>query len=197
MGGMIAQELAFLKPKRVASLTLFSTAAQMVNTKGFIENLKEKLSMFVPRGIGGKIAIEKQTLFAEKWILAPDEERVWPTNGGRFASEELHKMDDPGYTMRGFYLQLLAVSSHSKSPQQLARVADDVGRERIQVIGGKLDQVMTLPLLERLVRDLGGVERGITKTVRDDVGHMMQLEGKADFNRLVETFVTRAESTRS
>ena len=193
VGGMIAQELASLEPKRVASLTLFSTAAQMVNTEGFVEDLQEKLSMFLPRGIDGKIAVEKQTLFAEEWTTAPDEKGVWPTNGDRFAAEEVHKMTDRGYTMKGFYLQLMAVSSHSKNPQQLARLGDVVGRRRIQVLGGKLDQAMTLPLLERLVNDLGREERGVTKIVRDDVGHVMQLEKRADFNSLIEAFVIRIE----
>lgn len=45
MGGMIAQELAMLIPKRIASLSLISTGAQIRNTIGFFENLYNRAMM--------------------------------------------------------------------------------------------------------------------------------------------------------
>jgi hypothetical protein len=77
------------------------------------------------------------------------------SHGDRFAAEEIYKMSDPGHIMTGFYLQLTAVNLHLKSSQQLAKMWDEVGRQRIQVLSGKLDQVVTLPLFGEAGRRLG------------------------------------------
>ena len=68
--------------------------------------------------------------------------------------------DIEGYTLRGYYLQLMAVASHSKSSKQLAEITKNIDPKRIQVIGGKIDQVMTLPSLLKLFERLGGEKGG-------------------------------------
>ncbi|EHL01815.1 hypothetical protein M7I_2168 [Glarea lozoyensis 74030] len=49
MGGMIAQELALLIPTRINSLNLISTAACIENTTSFLENLWNRINMFIPK----------------------------------------------------------------------------------------------------------------------------------------------------
>lgn len=45
MGGMIAQELAYMVPDRVCSLSLVSTASQIFRTKGILENFMNRFNM--------------------------------------------------------------------------------------------------------------------------------------------------------
>lgn len=49
MGGMIAQEFAYLVPERISSLNLISTAAYIENTTSFSENMINRITMLLPK----------------------------------------------------------------------------------------------------------------------------------------------------
>ncbi|CAF9909237.1 MAG: hypothetical protein HETSPECPRED_008888 [Heterodermia speciosa] len=143
MGGMIAQELALLVPDRIASLSLISTAARIVNTVGFVENLRSRINMFLPRAIDIQLANLKVRLFSKPWLEEPDRDGGFPTNGDRFAAQELKKRSDTeGFTRTGFICQAIAAGWHHKSAEQLNALGDAVGRDRIQVMHGTVDNML-------------------------------------------------------
>ncbi|TVY13553.1 3-oxoadipate enol-lactonase 2, partial [Lachnellula arida] len=56
MGGMIAQELGLLIPTRISSLNLISTAAAIENTTTYLENIRTRIMMFVPKTLDRAVA---------------------------------------------------------------------------------------------------------------------------------------------
>ena len=158
-----------------------STAARLVNTIGFVENLRNRINMFIPRDMDKQIEDVKWRLFGPEWLVEPDADGEFPTNGDRFAAQEVHKrLDTVAFTRKGFMLQAIAAGWHHKSPEQLAEVADSVGRERILVMHGMLDNMITFPHAEVLVRELGGIEQGVTRVTYAKSGHVLMLEQRKD-----------------
>ncbi|KAL9078843.1 MAG: hypothetical protein Q9157_002247 [Trypethelium eluteriae] len=203
MGGMIAQELACLIPSRLASLQLISTAARLVNTIGYWENLRNRINLFIPRSLDAQIASAKRNLYPETWLNRPDEEpepvvQPFPTNGDRFAAGEIRKRTSPGVMTRtGFIAQAIAAGWHHKSPAQLRKIGDEVGRERIMVLHGTEDRMITFPHGEVLLRDLGGEGQGVTKAFYQGKGHHLPAEERWEFDRRVQEMVEKTEKLGS
>ncbi|KAI9803670.1 MAG: hypothetical protein M1833_000582 [Piccolia ochrophora] len=196
MGGMIAQELATLIPDRVASLSLVSTAARLVNTGSFVEHLRNRINLFIPKSLDKQLALVKSNLFADAWLSAPDAEGGFPTNGDRFAAQEIHKRRDAqAFTRKGFILQAIATGWHHKSAAQLKELGDRVGRERIQVMHGHLDRMISFPHGEVVLADLGGPEQ-IQHHFYTDAGHVLLWEKREEFNALIEGLVDKTESLK-
>lgn len=63
----------------------------------------------------------------------------------------------------------------------------------MQVVHGDVDQMITVPHAEVLVRELGGEEGVVTRVVFEGRGHVLPMEEREEFRRLVEGFVDRAE----
>jgi pimeloyl-ACP methyl ester carboxylesterase len=188
MGGMIAQELGLLIPERICSLTLVSTAARLVNTIGFFENLRNRINLFIPRSIDEQIALAKYNCFGQDWLEKPDQEGgLFPTNGDRFAAQELRKRGDvESFTKKGFLCQAVAAGWHHKSAQQLKELGDKIGRERILVVGGNVDKMITPPHFDVLIKELGGDgPNGIRTKIWDRTGHVCPIEKKDEFNELI------------
>ncbi|KAI4191787.1 MAG: hypothetical protein LQ346_004608 [Caloplaca aetnensis] len=189
MGGMIAQELALMIPERIASLTLASTAARLVNTVGYWENLRDRINMSLDVELG---AIKART-FSQTWLEAPDDYGEFPTNGDRFSAMELAKRQDvEGFTRKGFICQALAAGWHHKSAEQLKELADKVGRQRIQVLHGTADKMITVPHGEILAKELGEDE-GVTKIIVPGRGHALHIEDMAMYHKIVEDMVEKVE----
>lgn len=198
MGGMISQELGLLIPERIASLSLVSTAAAIENTIGFIENLRNRINLFIPRSLDAQVAMIKHNLFSTEWLSRPDESEFvkerFPTNGDRIGAGEVAKrMDTMSYTKSGFISQALAAGWHHKSPEQLASLGDQVGRERIMVIHGGIDKMVTFPHAHALIKGLGGEDSGITIKLEPGQGHVIPIEMRKTFNGWVEDLVEKAE----
>jgi hypothetical protein len=95
-------------------------------------------------------------------------------------------------------LQAIAAGWHHKSPAQLAKLASSVGPQRIMVVHGSLDRMITYPhaldLLDGL-RSGGGADDGaIEEHLIQGQAHVIPIEMRADFNSWVARFVERTES---
>lgn len=208
MGGMIAQEIACLIPTRVNTLSLFSTAAYIKNTTGFFENMRQRFQMFVPKSLDRSLVDASATMFPAHWLDQPDNASVpspstpnveFPANGvyqkfatnyERWAAQELTKKTDPTqFGKKGFMLQAVAAGWHHKSAEQLQKMGDEVGRERIAVIHGDMDRMISLWHGETLMEMLKP-GKAIT---RERCGHVILMEEtqvSAPMKKLLETLMT-------
>ncbi|KAI8941240.1 hypothetical protein NX059_002473 [Plenodomus lindquistii] len=216
MGGMIAQELAYLIPNRIATLSLVSTASQVFRTSGLVENLVARAQLFLPKSLDAKISGVKYNLYTQAWLDAPDTvpcvKEPFPTNGDRFAANELWKSQHPEFVEKvPFMLQVVAAGWHHKSPEQLTQIANSVGKKRIMVVHGTADRMLTFPLGVVLWR---GLEKGEGKTGKEDWlgieeekdvweegeiekhfikggGHVLPAEMRTEFNGWLEGLIER------
>jgi pimeloyl-ACP methyl ester carboxylesterase len=211
MGGMIAQELALLIPQSIKSLCLVSTAPRIVRTVPFLQNLKERAMMFIPRDVDSELEGIAKRLFSEGFLRLPDtdpleigeplEGRAYPCNQDRVAAGELWKRRDKvGFTKQGFVFQAIAAGWHSKSKSDLRRLADGVGRGRIAIYHGTADGMLVFKHGELLNEELNdGAEVGGDKVefrVWNDAGHVLFWEKKDEFNAAVEALIEKGENMR-
>ncbi|KAI1078951.1 alpha/beta-hydrolase [Whalleya microplaca] len=201
MGGMIAQEVACLAPERISSLSLISTAAAIENTTSFAENMVNRITMLLPKSPDRSIRYAAASIFAPGYLAQPDEAEVpdeqtvprcrippggygrFGSNYERFAAQEITKQQDrDGFTKKGFLLQLVAAGWHHKSPAQLKELGDRVGRERILVLHGAEDGMISVPhgrkLIEYLQPGQGLIVEGL--------GHAPINEKTKWFNELID-----------
>ena len=137
----------------------------------------------------------KARLFSEEWLNAPDAEGHFPTNGDRFAAQEVKKRQDvDGFTRKGFLCQIVAAAYHHKSAKQLEELGDKVGRERILVVHGTIDKMVTVAHGEVLCKELGGEERGVTKVIVQNRGHGLPMEWRREFTKLIGGFVEKTQN---
>jgi pimeloyl-ACP methyl ester carboxylesterase len=204
---MIAQELALLIPKSICSLCLISTAPRIVRTVPFLENLKARAMMFIPRNVDDELDGVAHRLFADRFLELPDTEPAelgqdfvaFPCNQDRVGAGELWKrMDKDGFTKKGFMMQAVAAGWHSKSQAELKRLGNGVGRKRIAVFHGTADGMLVFKHGELLSHELNeGVEGGgdiAEFRVWEGDGHVLPWEKKDEFNAAVEALIERGES---
>lgn len=182
-------------PERIASLSLVSTAARLVNTVGYLENLRNRINMFIPRAIDVQLADIKARIFSKTWLEEPDADGGFPTNGDRFAAQELNKRQDTdGFTRKGFLCQALAAGWHYKSPQQLKILGDVIGRGRIQVLHGTVDNMITVPHAEVLAKELTGEGQEVKKTIFKGRGHVLFWEEREEFRKLITALIDKTST---
>ncbi|KAL9055583.1 MAG: hypothetical protein Q9162_003480 [Coniocarpon cinnabarinum] len=193
MGGAVAQEFAMLEPERVATLTLVSTWARLVNTVGFVENLRNRINLFIPKSIDAQLEGARERLYSREYLEGPDaleyEVEPFPTGADRFGATELWKRQRPEMFSRvGFMLQAIAAGWHYKSAEQLTDLAEKVGRKRIQVMHGSEDKMISPPHGKVLAEELNK-EAGDGKSVRylvfEGLGHSIPIEKRAEFHNLL------------
>ena len=137
-------------------------------------------------------------LFSNEWLDQPDAEGGFPTNGDRYGAQEVKKRQDTeGFTRKGFICQAIAAGWHNKSPEQIEQLGDVIGRERIQVVHGTIDNMITAAHAEMLVRDLGGEERGVTRIIFPGRGHVLPMEEREEFARLIVAMIEKTEAMRA
>ena len=90
-------------------------------------------------------------------------------------------------------MQAVAAGWHHKSAEQLRKLADEVGRERICVMHGTEDRMITYHHAEVLRRELG---EGIRFERFEGRGHVLMWEEREVFNRVVEEMVQKGEKLR-
>ncbi|KAL2755749.1 hypothetical protein ACRALDRAFT_2027434 [Sodiomyces alcalophilus JCM 7366] len=81
LGGMISQEIAYLIPDRLASLTLLCTTAGMDTSSSPLASLRERIDMLIPKPVGAAIENTARRLFTDEWLFAPDEAAELPVPG--------------------------------------------------------------------------------------------------------------------
>lgn len=198
MGGMIAQELSLLIPSHIASLVLVSTAPRLVRTVPFIENLRQRINMFIPRDIDVQLDETSHRLFSDAFLAERDTEHPehnFPTNRDRFAAGELGKrLDRDGFTRKGFMLQAIAAGWHCKTAEQIRDLGNKVGRARIAVTHGTADRMITFHHFELLRDQLGD---GPEYKVWDSKGHVLVWEEEQEFNAWLEDFFERCRKLES
>ena len=86
----------------------------------------------------------------------------------------------------------MAANWHYKSTAQLNQLGDEVGRERILVIHGTLDRMITPPHGKLLANELGGEEKGVTKCMVEGRGHGLTMEWRRPLTKLIAEFVEKA-----
>lgn len=193
---------ALLIPERIATLSLVSTAGGLFNTVGFVENLRNRINLFIPRSIDEQLKHVKHNLFTNKWLTSPDSHEYtkepFPTNCDRFAAGEISKRNDPSsFNRTGFMAQALVCGWHYKSPEQLRELADGVGRERIMVIHGTEDRMITYPHSKVLIEGLEGIgdqKKGeVQKYLIEGQGHCIPIEMRSEFKTWLEDLIARGE----
>lgn len=139
--------------------------------------------------------VEVKSRVSSTWLSEPDADADFPTNGDRFAAQELKKRQDTeGFTRKGFLCQAIAVGWHEKTANQLQEMAEKVGRQRIQVMHGTVDNLITFPHAAILVDALGGESAGVTSITFPGRGHYLPLEERYEFKRLIEVMIEKAEA---
>jgi pimeloyl-ACP methyl ester carboxylesterase len=205
LGGMIAQELAALIPTAVSSLSLVCTAAAIENTTTFAENMAQRASLLLPKTVDRSVGDAARQIFSHAWLNQPDNAHLpspgttpgckpsseaggeylkFDNNAQRFIAQEMHKRLDPArrFGLKGFVLQLIAAGWHHKSAAQLAEMADAVGRERILVMHGTEDGMISVPHGRKLIEYIQP-GKGL---ILEGMGHAPLVERCEWFNDVVE-----------
>jgi hypothetical protein len=151
-----------------------------------------------PKPLDTQIAHVKADCYSSDWLAKPDETEYeiepFPTNGDRFAAGEINKRLAPGvFTRQGFLCQLYAAGFHHKSPQQIAKLGDVVGRERILVFHGEADQMINFVHAQMLLKELGGEESGVSKVFKEKLGHVAPFEIRHEFKRIIAERIEKTE----
>ncbi|KAF8251869.1 alpha/beta-hydrolase [Wilcoxina mikolae CBS 423.85] len=189
MGGMIAQELAYLAPERLASLTLQSTAAALVATIPWYKHLARRAYMIMPKTLPARLEASQRNLFSDHWLAAPDDLGVFPTNADRYVAEELWRLKDmKPPTMQGFLLQGLAASWHYMGPDRLMVIGSKI--KHVLVCTGTEDAMIEYKHSDVLVESISAGGCDVKKRVFEGVGHVLSWEAMGEYNKMLEEFVT-------
>jgi pimeloyl-ACP methyl ester carboxylesterase len=164
--------------------------------------------MFVPKTLDRSVADAARALFPDSWLESPDdcvlpnsstkfvtmppngEYLRFSTNYERFAAQEMSKrLDSEAFTKKGFIMQAIAAGWHHKSPAQLKYIGDSVGRDRIQVMHGTMDNLISVHHGKELILELAPRKSFLV----DGAGHVLMLERTEWFNELVEEMFQETE----
>lgn len=198
MGGMIAQEVALLIPESVKALFLVSTCPRLVRTVSFVENLRQRINMFIPRSVDVQLEEVAHRLFSTRFLEEVDTENEdpklnFPTNRDRFAASELAKRKDTErFTRMGFICQAIAAGWHHKTKEQLLEMVAKVGGERICILHGTGDDMLAWRHFELLKEDIGE-DKGVDYKVWEGAGHVLGWEHELEFNQYIEQSIQRIE----
>lgn len=201
MGGMIAQELALLIPGCIKALFLVSTCPRLVRTIPWLENLRQRINMFVPRSIDVQLEENAYRMFSPRFLEMKDTENEehemnFPTVRDRFAAAELAKrMDKERFTRMGFVCQALAAGWHHKSKEQLQEMVKKIGGERICILHGTGDEMLVFRHFELFKEDIGE-DKGVEFKVWEGAGHVLGWEHEVEFNQFIEQAIQRIEEGR-
>lgn len=69
-----------------------------------------------------------------------------------------------------------------------------LGRERIQILHGTVDNMITVPHAEVLAAELTGEGQEVRKTIFEGRGHVLMWEEREEFRRLISALVEKTSS---
>ena len=67
-----------------------------------------------------------------------------------------------------------------------------MGRNRILVIHGTVDRMITVPHCDLLVKELGGEEKGVRRCMVEGKGHGLPMEWRRGLTKVIAGFVEDA-----
>jgi len=155
------------------------------------QHLANRAYMILPKSLSARLTATKRNLFSERWLAAPDDLGVFPTNGDRFVAEELWRLKNlrrPVY--KGFLLQGLAASWHYMGQDRLKAIGASV--ENVLVCTGTDDQMIAHKHSDVIVAGIEGGGCKVKTRYFADVGHALNWETLDEYNQMVEEFVTEA-----
>lgn len=93
--------------------------------------------------------------------------------------------------------QALAAGWHHKSAEQLQKIADNVGRQRIVVVHGDADRMITVPHGRTLIEELNAGGKGGEDVVKGMIfegqGHVIPVEKREEIAEIIEEAVRMGE----
>lgn len=192
MGGMIAQELAYCAPERLASLTLQSTAAQLLPANPYFKHLLDRLYLIMPKPAEQGIASKAHRLFSGEWLAKPDTLGVFPTNLDRFTAEELWRQKNLRRPVWfAWFLQAIATSWHQMGADRLKKLGEGV--KNVLVCTGNQDNMVHWSHSETLVAGIRTGGAAVDLRVFEGCGHALNRETVDEYHTMLEAFVVKAE----
>ena len=177
----------FIFTRPLVTLILFIRLSRIVL-------LLNPLNFRIPKSVDVQLD-EVKSRVSHSWLSAPDVDGEFPTNGDRFAAQEITKRrDTEGFTRRGFLCQAVSTVTHKKTLEQLHKVTETVGGSRIQILHGTIDNLITVPHAQVLYDQLGGEAAGVMKTIFEGRGHYLPWEERQEFRALIEALVEKVQS---
>lgn len=85
-------------PERICSLNFISTAPRIVRTLPYLENIRNRINLVIPKSLNVQISKVKADCYSAEWLKKPDETEYvvepFPTNGDRSYFVEIHVFQD-------------------------------------------------------------------------------------------------------
>ncbi|KAI0035839.1 alpha/beta-hydrolase [Vararia minispora EC-137] len=187
LGGMIAQELAWRTPERIASLVLAVTTAGGPVWTNFPPwyGMYTLTRLLLMSDRAKKVPVIVEMLFAKEWLnaLAEDDEK------GRTNREVQHEefltrmLATRTQPALGALSQMVAGLTHNVQPARLRTIASSI--PYIVLVTGDEDHLVEPTNTDRLVRCMPGVE--VLKW--QQTGHAVQLQRVREFCSVIEKAV--------
>ncbi|BGO95986.1 hypothetical protein NBRC10512_005429 [Rhodotorula toruloides] len=194
MGGMIAQELALLIPKRIRALLLTSTRSGSRFDPPSLKaiNMFGRLTTGLAKTPEEQVRLVANTLFPEEWlkgIVEEDGEWKGKTRREMIEADFLHRYHiGRRQTLGGRLGQLAAVFKHHVSPERLALIAEQI--PRVAIIHGTEDNLIRVQRAHELHKDLPGSHLKIV----EGGGHALPSQIKKEYNAWLSEHVEREEA---
>ncbi|KAM0749090.1 alpha/beta-hydrolase [Meredithblackwellia eburnea MCA 4105] len=186
MGGMIAQELAYAIPKRIASLALVSTKA---GDKSDWPS-RSSIIMFgkLMTGTSGSpeqtVSMVADTLYPQSYLESPDPNNAGKTMRDAVIKDFLRRVEiGKLQSGRGKVAQMAAVMGHKVSPERLKVIATSI--PKVAVLFGDEDELINVSRGRELHANLPGSEYKEVK----GAGHALCSQIKEEYNEWCEGIV--------
>ncbi|KAG0139880.1 hypothetical protein CROQUDRAFT_665908 [Cronartium quercuum f. sp. fusiforme G11] len=192
LGGMIAQELCFLIPKRIMSVVFTSTKARNLHIPGINVLSQISLLALTQATQTERVATLVRIMFPAPYLdaPAPNPTPEIPTNR---AHEEAcmgaHHKVMRHQTMSMEVGQTLAALFHSCSTKSLGRMAEMLEPAKVLILTGDADEMMAVEKSVELHRDIPGSEL----VVWSGGGHALCAQMEKDHNLLIERVMQEGE----
>ena len=186
LGGMVAQNVALLIPKRIKSISFISTRSGSVFDIPSPRAIATLLNIVLKKGSYKK---RLDHLFE---IIYPSSYLDQSTANGRTRRDELHEyyqtwFDSPNQQIppAGIFGQFCAVALHHCSDTNLHKIAADLYPAKIAVISGSKDELICPSRSFELYEKLPGSELVIIQ----NAGHILNSQVTQKFNSLMERII--------